>query len=139
MMIIKAIFEGDIKCAKVYPVPNSKKGKSILKTEVKFQRLLQNYHAVKIHEALSLQSPTGPCVALIMDWYKNGSMSHQIKLRANLNMKFTVAEILTILKRLLYTVYDGRAANIWHRDIKPDNILANENGLPDLMDFGEAI
>ena len=66
-------------------------------------------------------------------------MSHQIKLRADLNMKFTEAEILTILVRLLYILNGGSFGNIRHRDIKPDNILVNELGLPDLMDFGEAI
>ena len=74
-----------------------------------------------------------------MDWYKNGSMSRQIKLRAALNMKFTEEEILTILQRLLHILWICAKNKIWHRDIKPDNILANENGLPDLMDFGEAI
>ena len=29
--------------------------------------------------------------------------------------------------------------NIWHRDIKPDNILADDDGLPHLMDYGVAI
>ena len=74
-----------------------------------------------------------------MDWYKNGSMSHQIKLRAHLDMKFTEAEILTILSRLLDILCKGSYGNIWHRDIKPDNIMANDYGLPDLMDYGEAI
>ena len=54
-------------------------------------------------------------------------------------MKFTEAEILTILRRLLYILNNSKYGNIWHRDIKPDNILANDNGLPDIMDFGEAI
>ena len=74
-----------------------------------------------------------------MDWYKNGSMSHQIKLRAHLNIKFTEAEILTILSRILKILQKCEIGDIWHRDIKPDNILANDKGLPDLMDFGEAI
>ena len=54
-------------------------------------------------------------------------------------MKFTEAEILTVLYRLLSILERCKYGNIWHRDIKPDNILANDNGLPDLMDFGEAI
>ena len=74
-----------------------------------------------------------------MDWYKNGSMSHQIKLRAHLDMKFTEEEILTILCRLLLILLECSLCNIWHRDLKPDNILANYDGLPHLMDYGEAI
>ena len=74
-----------------------------------------------------------------MDWYKNGSMSLQIKLRAHLTMKFTEGEILTILVRLLIILDMSSDANLWHRDIKPDNILVNDVGLPDLMDYGEAI
>ena len=66
-------------------------------------------------------------------------MSHQIKLRAHLDMPYTEEEILTILYRLLSILKTGWVGNIWHRDIKPDNILVNERGLPDLMDFGEAI
>ena len=66
-------------------------------------------------------------------------MSHQIKLRAHLKKKFTLAEILTILRRILFILESSKDRNIWHRDIKPDNFLANGNGLPDIMDFGEAI
>jgi len=46
------------------------------------------------------------------------------------------------IKAILYPLLDGlekvHAASIWHRDIKPDNILVRADGSPVLIDFGAA-
>jgi len=46
------------------------------------------------------------------------------------------------IKAILYPLLDGlekvHTASIWHRDIKPDNILVRSDGSPVLIDFGAA-
>ena len=138
--IIKATFEDQTRGIKVYTVPNKKKADQILISESKFQHILiNNDKVVKLYEAVALESPFGYAVALFMDFYEHGSYAHEIRRRAHHKLRFNEQEILTIFKRLVDILYTCEKNNIFHRDIKPDNILVNKNGLPELMEFGEAI
>jgi len=62
----------------------------------------------------------------------------------SLKDKVKTAQSLTYeeCKKILLSLLDGleivHRANILHRDIKPDNIILNKNGLPILIDFGAA-
>lgn len=52
--------------------------------------------------------------------------------------RLTAAEVERILRALLEGLEKVHAASFIHRDIKPDNILLDEEGHPTLIDFGAA-
>jgi len=51
---------------------------------------------------------------------------------------FTEQELIKILKPLLDGLERVHGESVWHRDIKPGNILIREDGSPVLIDFGAA-
>jgi formylglycine-generating enzyme required for sulfatase activity/serine/threonine protein kinase len=58
--------------------------------------------------------------------------------RQQKNRKFTEDELRRILDRLLPALDYLHDRGIYHRDIKPGNILISDDGIPILIDFGSA-
>ena len=52
--------------------------------------------------------------------------------------KFSVNETIDISKQILHAINCVHKANVIHRDIKPNNILLNNEGVVKVMDFGLA-
>lgn len=52
--------------------------------------------------------------------------------------RYTEDELKGLLTRLLRILEYLHASHIYHRDIKPGNILLTEQGTPVLIDFGAA-
>lgn len=71
---------------------------------------------------------------MVMDYEEGQALSSILKKSATL----PEAQINAILHPLLDGLQKVHEASIWHRDIKPDNILVRSDGSPVLIDFGAA-
>lgn len=87
----------------------------------------QHPNIVKIQHASSCEDN----VYFTMPFYKNGSLNSLI------NKKFlTVREIVKYSLEFLSGVHYIHTNNLYHFDIKPTNVLINDNGKAMLTDFG---
>ena len=71
---------------------------------------------------------------MVMDYEKGRPLSQALLEQGTLSEE----ELKTILEPLLEGLERVHAASVWHRDIKPDNILIRSDGSPVLIDFGAA-
>lgn len=74
----------------------------------------------------------------VMPHIDGASLGDLISRREGKGQIFTQEEILGLLTRLLDSLRYMHEQNIFHRDIKPDNVLISRDGLPILIDFGSA-
>ncbi|CDW90826.1 serine threonine protein kinase [Stylonychia lemnae] len=107
----------NIYAIKQYDIQNQQQLKQI-KTEVKFIRKLQiidDEFFCRLHLVLQEQDK----IYLVMDYFKNGDLSHLICQEKPL----TESQIKNIMSQLLLSTYIMHSENIIHRDLKPENIL----------------
>jgi hypothetical protein len=71
---------------------------------------------------------------ITMQWIKGGTLADIIAERGAL----PTSEVLALAIKLSSALAAAHSHNILHRDIKPGNILVNEEGEPHLADFGLA-
>ncbi len=71
---------------------------------------------------------------MVMDFEEGQSLSQILDERGTLSE----ADLRAILDPLLDGLERVHAASVWHRDIKPGNVLIRSDGSPVLIDFGAA-
>jgi serine/threonine protein kinase len=71
---------------------------------------------------------------LVMDYCPGGSLLHQVEQQGPLSEE-EVAQVLQQIGDALHYMHN-QPRSILHRDIKPDNILIDQQGLYRLVDFG---
>jgi serine/threonine protein kinase len=71
---------------------------------------------------------------LVMDYLPGGSLKKVLQDRGPLPWR----EAVELVADLAHTLTEVHAQDMYHRDIKPDNILFDNRGLPHLSDFGLA-
>jgi serine/threonine protein kinase len=71
---------------------------------------------------------------MVMDYEEGRPLSRILDKRGTLPEK----ELKNILEPLLDGLERVHEANVWHRDVKPNNILIRADGSPVLIDFGAA-
>lgn len=92
-------------------------------------RKLNNRHIVRV---LNYFEENGTAY-YVMDFLKGESLSARMK---RTHRPLTEQEVLHFLPQVLDALEESHAANIWHLDLKPGNIMVNDKGEAVLIDFG---
>jgi len=95
---------------------------------------LHHPNIAQIYEAGTWASPEGDVPFFAMEYIPGKRTIVQY-----VNAKeLTIKEILLLFNKVCDAVHHGHQKGVIHRDLKPDNILVDNNGEPKIIDFGVA-
>jgi hypothetical protein len=101
-----------------------------VRQEIVLSRDIAHPNILRVYHMASYEGGT----YLTMQWIKGGTLADVIAERGAL----PTAEVLTLATKLSSALAAAHSHKILHRDIKPGNILVDEEGEPFLADFGLA-
>lgn len=104
-------------------------GLKAIREEVKVLWKLDHPHIVKYNEVYE----DSKHVFIVTEYLEGKTLCEELK---NRNTHYTEYEIAQIMHQLVSAIYHCHANNIAHRDIKPDNIIIDQNNIVTLIDFG---
>lgn len=91
---------------------------------------LEHMHIVPLYDFW--REPQG--AYLVMRWLKGGSLQQLIAAEGSLSLE----DSIQVVGQIAQALYNAHKNNIIHRDVKPSNILLDEDGNAYLTDFGIA-
>ena len=91
---------------------------------------LEHHHIVPLYDYW--RDPDG--AYLVMRWLRGGSLLDILKSQGALNIE----DAVTMLEQISLALHTAHRSQVIHRDIKPGNILLDEDGNAFLADFGIA-
>ncbi len=98
--------------------------------ELRFARKITHPNVIRIYDMLSF----GKAHAISMEYFRSHTLSAEVKDKKPMDIQRA--------KQFVHDVCNGmasaHAANVVHRDLKPNNILINEDSLLKIVDFGVA-
>lgn len=98
--------------------------------ELRFARKITHPNVIRIYDMISF----GTAHAISMEYFKSHTLSAEVKDKKPMDIER--------VKKMIFDVCSGmeaaHAANVVHRDLKPNNILIDENSLVKIVDFGVA-
>ncbi len=98
--------------------------------ELRFARKITHPNVIRIYDMLSF----GKAHAISMEYFRSHTLSAEVKDKKPMDIERA--------KKFTYDVCSGmesaHAANVVHRDLKPNNILIDENSILKIVDFGVA-
>jgi hypothetical protein len=101
-----------------------------VRQEILLSRDLAHPNILRVYHLASCEGRT----YITMQWIKGGTLADRISECGAL----PVPVVLSISSKLASALASAHERNVLHRDIKPGNILIDENGEPYLADFGLA-
>lgn len=118
---------------KVIKVPDPSKFVNAVK-EGQILDMCRHRHIVDVKDVRATMFLGDPVVIIVMEYLSKGSIQKHIERRF-----ISVKESCRIIGESLLGLEHAHNSNILHRDIKPGNILFDDNGVAKLSDFGLAI
>ncbi len=98
--------------------------------ELRFARKITHPNVIRIYDMLSF----GKAHAISMEYFRSHTLSAEVKDKKPMDVERA--------KKFTYDVCSGmesaHEANVVHRDLKPNNILINEESILKIVDFGVA-
>ena len=98
--------------------------------ELRFARKITHPNVIRIYDMLSF----GKAHAISMEYFRSHTLSAEVKDKKPMDIDRA--------KQFVHDVCNGmdsaHAANVVHRDLKPNNILINEDSVLKIVDFGVA-
>lgn len=98
--------------------------------ELRFARKITHPNVIRIYDMLSF----GKAHAISMEYFRSHTLSAEVKDKKPMEIERA--------KKFTYDVCSGmesaHEANVVHRDLKPNNILINEDSILKIVDFGVA-
>jgi hypothetical protein len=101
-----------------------------VRQEILLSRDIAHPNILRVYHLASYEGGT----YITMQWIKGGTLADRISERGAL----PVPDVLAIATKLSSALAAAHSRNILHRDIKPGNILMDNDGEPFLADFGLA-
>lgn len=122
---------GNVFAIKEVSIAGKKKVEENVKKELNILKRLNHSNIVQIHDYFF--DNKNKIIYIIMDYFKNGDFSNFIK--GKVLKEIFAKKYMSQLKNGLKYLYEN---NIMHRDLKPHNILLDDNNDLKITDFGFA-
>ena len=123
--------KGNVFAIKEVSIAGKKKVEENVKKELNILKRLNHTNIVQIHDYFF--DNKNKIIYIIMDYFKNGDFSNFIK--GKVLKEIFAKKYMSQLKNGLKYLYEN---NIMHRDLKPHNILLDDNNDLKITDFGFA-
>ncbi|KPA86171.1 putative Protein kinase domain [Leptomonas pyrrhocoris] len=133
--LVESITTGQKLAMKILPAPKTKaseKRRTAIQREIAVMKRLKHPNMVRLHEVLG-NTKSGK-LYLVLQYISGGTIAKKL---TGTSIQPIEEETLKLQARQLVNVLKYLQINgVVHRDIKPDNILVDENGNAFLSDFG---
>lgn len=100
-------------------------------TEAQVQVQFENDNIVKVYDVDKYESNENLYIYIAMEYMSNGTLGSLMKTRF-----ISIKDAIDLFIKVLFALEYMHGQGYLHRDIKPDNILLDENYNPKLSDFG---